>query len=111
VSFGRIPNVAMSGAGINWAAAPDYIAVLKRGHVVGYVPKAELDQAAIIGPRNGGTFRPSASSVLTVVNRSLDVVGHFYPMVGFVPEDSPAPPPSDPPTTVLYGPTVTTGDG
>ena len=111
VTFGRIPHAAMSRAGIDWAAAPDYIAVLKRGQVVGYVPKVELDQTGIIGPRNGGTYTPSSSSVLIVVNRSLHIVGHFYPMVGFVPEDSPAPQPAVPPTTVLYGPTVTSVGG
>jgi hypothetical protein len=110
-SFGRIPQAAVTRTGINWSIAPDYIAVLKRGVVVGYVAKAALDQSeVIVGPRNGGTFTPSHSSVLNVVNRSLRLVGHFYPMIGFVPNNESSPPPGVTPTTV-YGPPITSGDG
>jgi hypothetical protein len=110
-SFGRIPAAAITQAGIIWSMAPDYIAVLKRGVVVGYVAKAALDQSEVmIGPRNGGTFTPSRSSVLSVVNRSLRVVGHFYPMIGFVAGNESSPPAGVTPTTV-YGPPITSGDG
>jgi hypothetical protein len=110
-SFGRIPEAAITQAGINWSIAPDYIAVLKRSVVVGYVAKAALDQSeVIVGPRNGGTFTPSQSSVLNVVNRSLRLVGHFYPMIGFVPNNESSPPPGVTPTTI-YGPPITSVDG
>jgi len=110
-SFGRIPEAAITRAGINWSMAPDYIAVLKRGVVVGYVAKVALDQSErMVGPRNGGTFAPSRSSVLNVVNRSLRLVGHFYPMIGFVASNEASPPPGVTPTTV-YGPPIVFGDG
>ena len=110
-SFGSIPQAAITRTGIDWSMAPDYIAVLKRGVVVGYVAKAALDQSKVmVGPRNGGTFTPSRSSVLNVVNRSHSLVGHFYPIVGFVPDNETSPPPGVTPTTV-YGPPLTSGDG
>lgn len=110
-SFGRIPRAAFTQAGINWALAPDYVAVLRRGTVVGYVSKAVLDQSqAIVGPRNGGTFAPSASSILPVVNQSLRLVGHFYPAIGFVAVNKSVPDPVVTPTTV-YGPPLESSTG
>ena len=84
-TFGRIPQSALTASGIDWSLVPDYVAVVAHGSVVGYVAKSTIDASAkVIGPLNGGSYTPGRTSVLTVVNRTLTPVGHFYPVRGFV---------------------------
>lgn len=110
VTFGRIPQRALTPTGIEWSAVPDYVAVVSHGRTVGYVAKSSLDGAArLLGPKNGGSYTPTGAQDPIVVNRALQVVGRIVPMVGFVAEGQSAPTPTVTPTTV-YG-AATSGGG
>jgi hypothetical protein len=112
VTFGRIPQRAITSAGIKWSAVPDYVAVLSHGRTVGYVAKSSLDGAVpLLGPRNGGSYTPASRQDPIVVNRALHVVGKIVPMVGFVAQGQPAPNPTVTPTTVYGNPTAVGGSG
>ncbi len=95
---GKIPNSAIHDGRIQWSKVSGYVAAFSGGRFVGYVNKADLSrgQPAIaepqirpIWPRGVNVcFFPSPGSV-DVYNKSLNLIGHIDPMIGFVPLGKP----------------------
>ena len=72
---------------IDWSKAPKLIEIVNgEGHSLGYVKKSDLDgTTSVIGPRNGGTYKPACGSEgIDVFNAKLKVIGAYYPGAGFV---------------------------
>jgi hypothetical protein len=100
LTFGNIPANAVEPNGIAWSKVPDYVGVVKDGRVVGYISRATYEN--LLDPK------PSRSEVenapVPVYSESLRLVGHMYPVVGFVPLGSPAPSQAaTTPTTIAAG--------
>jgi hypothetical protein len=92
-TFGPLTSSTGGGGTVDWAAAPDFIAVAgPDSTVVGYVAKAALQSVTVPGPLAGGSFTPTAAEGLPVVNTAQQVVGTLYPgEAGYEPLGSPAP--------------------
>lgn len=100
LTFGNIPASAVRPDGIDWAKVPDYVGVVKDGRVVGYISRATYER--LLEPQPGPARIENAST--PVYDESLRLVGHVYPVVGFVPLGSPAPSQEEmTPTTVAAG--------
>lgn len=103
-TFGNLPASAFSSNGIDWSQAPDYVAVVGKGGVIGYVPKAQMEQALQqppSSPLNGGmTSVDTTDAIETVYNTQLQIIGYIYRERGYVPVGE-ALPPAVPPTTVV----------